>query len=87
MFFRLIYGGGLSQWNTIIYSVYQNINIALDFESSLFYPFPPPPPPQPSPTEVVTSQDNTVKFSLEILNPHIAPFVIRLRMLGIIDNK
>lgn len=48
---------------------------------------PPPPPPQPSPTEVVTSQDNTVKFSLEILNPHIAPFVIRLTMLGIIDNK
>ena len=48
---------------------------------------PPPPPPQSSPTEVITSQDNTVKFSLEILNPHIAPFVIRIRMLGIIDNK
>ena len=46
-----------------------------------------PPPPQSSPTEVITSQDNTVKSSLEILNPHIAPFVIRLRMLGIIDNK
>ena len=66
----------------MIYSVYQNI--ALDFESFLFYPSP---PPQSSPTEVITSQDNTVKFSLEILNPHIAPFVIRLRMLGIIDNK
>ena len=65
----------------MIYSVYQNI--ALDFESFLFYP----PPPQSSPTEVITSQDNTVEFSLEILNPHIAPFVIRLRMLGIIDNK